>query len=76
MPSDLIAALGVDRVATPDVPYGLESASTLTGRVWLITMRREQAVWAVANLGALLTDEEWDRACDTREDVREEASDE
>lgn len=70
--------LGVDRVVTPDHPYGLECARTgLAGtRLYLIALRREMAVWTVGNLGALLTDDEWDRACEMREDAVEEAADE
>lgn len=77
-----ILYVGVDRVSTPDTPTGLECARAPLsgGRIYMITFRRDIAVWLISALGAALTDNEWERAVDAREDElalrEEEATDE
>lgn len=64
--------IGVDRVSTNDQP-GFETAKGALGkgRRYMVVFPDDLTVWAVAQLGAYLTDDEWDQAAEQREDERE-----
>lgn len=60
--------VAVDRVATPDEPYGLSTGQGMCRRRYLISFPRDTVIWLVAMLGAYLTDDEWRDAEAQRDD--------
>jgi hypothetical protein len=62
--------LAVDRVATNEQPGGLECGKQpLSGtRRFMVTFPHSLTPWVVAQLGAYLTDDEWDDASQQRDD--------
>lgn len=59
--------VGVNRVATPDHPFGFSTGSGLVARKYAISLPQDRVTWLVGALGAYLTDEQWDEAAAQRE---------
>lgn len=61
--------VAVNRVATNDQP-GFECARLPLsgGRSYMVVLPHDLVTWAVASLGAYLTDDEWDEAARQRDD--------